>query len=59
MRKILIIEDEKYLRFLLSKSLTDEGFDVREASDGEEGIQKLKNEKVDLILLVRLNFAGY
>jgi len=51
MAKILLIEDEKTLRFLIVQTLTQEGFEVEEAVDGEEGIQKLKNNKPDLILL--------
>lgn len=50
-KKILVIEDEKTLRFLLNQTLAEEGFEVEEAIDGEEGIQKLKESKPDLILL--------
>jgi DNA-binding response OmpR family regulator len=50
-KKILIIEDEKTLRFLLAQKLIEENFDVLEAIDGEEGLQKLKENKIDLILL--------
>jgi len=51
MQKILIIEDDRFLRELISKKLTKEGFEVSEAIDGEEGIKKIKSEKPDLILL--------
>jgi len=50
-KKILIIEDDKFLRELISRKLSDEGFDVIEAIDGEEGIKKIKAENPDLILL--------
>ncbi len=50
-KKILVIEDEKTLRFLIVQTLVQEGFEVEEAIDGEEGIQKLKKNKPDLILL--------
>ncbi len=49
--KILIIEDDKFLRGLISRKLTKEGYDVSEAIDGEEGIKKIKEEKPDLVLL--------
>ena len=49
--KILIIEDDKFLRELILRKLSDEGFDIVEAVDGEEGIKKVKAEKPDLILL--------
>jgi len=50
-RKILIIEDEKDLRFFLKTALTQAGFEVKEAIDAEEALEKIKEEKPDLILL--------
>lgn len=50
-KKILIIEDDKFLRELIARKLTDEGFDISEAVDGEEGIKKIKEKKPDLVLL--------
>ena len=50
-KTILIIEDELKIRFLLRDYLKAEGFNVLEASDGDEGIFIFKNNKVDLILL--------
>ncbi len=41
MEKILIIEDEEHLRDNLELLLTDEGYHVVTAEDGEEGIQCL------------------
>lgn len=49
--KILIIEDEKDLRYFLSLALKAEGFEIIEAFDAEEGLEKLKTERPDLILL--------
>jgi DNA-binding response OmpR family regulator len=49
--KILIIEDDKFLRELIAKKLTEEGFSVDEAVDGEEGLRKSKEGNPDLILL--------
>ena len=49
--RILIVEDEKTLRFLLAQKLVEEDFDVVEVIDGEEGLQKLKENKIDLVLL--------
>ncbi|MBD3208044.1 MAG: response regulator [Candidatus Nealsonbacteria bacterium] len=49
--KILIIEDDRFLRELISKKLTDEGYDISQAVNGEEGIKKAKEVKPDLILL--------
>ena len=50
-KKILIIEDDKFLRELISRKLSDEGFNIQEAVDGEEGLKKIKEGKPDLILL--------
>jgi len=51
MKNILIIEDDKFLRKLISQKLIKEGFKVSEAVNGEEGIKKIKQEKPDLVLL--------
>ena len=50
-KTILIIEDDKFLKELIARKLTEEGFGVSEAVDGEEGIKKIKEEKPDLVLL--------
>mgnify|MGYP001034159188 CR=1 FL=1 len=50
-KKILIVEDDKFLRELISRKLQQQGFSVSEAVDGTEGLQKAKEEKPDLILL--------
>ena len=50
-KKILIIEDDKFLRELIVKKLVKEGYEISEAVDGEEGIKKVKEEKPDLVLL--------
>jgi len=50
-KKILIIEDDKFLRELISRKLSDEEFEIDEAVDGEEGLKKIKERKPDLILL--------
>ena len=50
-KTILIVEDDKFLRELISRKLSGEGFDALEAVDGEEGIKKIKEGKPDLVLL--------
>jgi two-component system alkaline phosphatase synthesis response regulator PhoP len=49
--KILIIEDEKPLLELLTVKLSNEGYQVETAEDGEEGYAKIKSWTPDLILL--------
>ncbi|OHA65223.1 MAG: hypothetical protein A3D64_02345 [Candidatus Wildermuthbacteria bacterium RIFCSPHIGHO2_02_FULL_49_9] len=51
MAKILIVEDDKFLRELVVQKLKEEGYEVSEAVDGEEGVKKIKEEKPDLVLL--------
>ena len=49
--KVLVIEDDKFLRDLMIQKLTKEGFSVREALDGEEGLKIAVEDPPDLILL--------
>jgi len=51
MSKIFIVEDDKFLKELISKKLKSEGFEIDCAMDGEEALEKLKSSKFDLILL--------
>lgn len=48
---ILIVDDEKEIRNLIAIYLKNEGYEVLEASDGEEGLSLLKKHKVHLIVL--------
>jgi DNA-binding response OmpR family regulator len=48
--RILIVEDEKGIRNLLSYELSLRGYHVDTAGDGEEGLEKVRNERYDLIV---------
>ena len=48
--KILIIEDDLTLNDLLARSLSDQGFSVRQCHDGQKGLLTSLNEIFDLIL---------
>ena len=52
MAKILIIEDEAAIRRVLNKILSEENdsYQVEEAEDGLQGMEKIKNTDYDLIL---------
>lgn len=50
-QKILIVEDDPLLRELYSNTLTNEGYAVDSAADGEEGLTKMKAGGYDLVLL--------
>jgi len=50
-KKILLVEDEEIMINLLEKKLVSEGYEISVARDGDEGLQKIKEVKPDLILL--------
>jgi len=50
-KKILIVEDDQYLRELYVEILEEEGFYVEHAQDGETGYQKIFHGGYDLVLL--------
>lgn len=49
--RILLIEDDKFLRRACEVGLKKRGFAVVTANDGEEGLQKAQAESFDLILM--------
>jgi len=48
---ILIVEDDKFLRELMSRKLNNSGFNVEVAIDGKEALKKIKEKKYEIILL--------
>lgn len=56
-RKLLIIDDEENIRKMLKRSLEAENYQIELAFNGEEGLQKAKEDDFDLILL-DLNLPG-
>lgn len=48
--KLLIIDDEERLRKLLSRILQLEGYEVFEAATAKEGLKKLEQEMIDVIV---------
>ncbi len=49
--RILIVEDDEDNRHLVAFLLKSGGFDVLEADDGREGLNKARQEHPDLLLL--------
>ena len=43
MKKILVIDDEEWLREMIQLALRQKGYDVIEAQNGEVGIEKAKS----------------
>ena len=51
MTTILVVEDDQDIRFLLSETVSDLGYDVLEAADGGTGFLRAIEEHPDVILL--------
>lgn len=50
-KKILMIEDERIIVDLLKRKLEKEGYQVSVGRDGVEGLEKMREDKPELILL--------
>jgi DNA-binding response OmpR family regulator len=50
-QKILVVDDDQYLRDIYQENLVDEGFEVDIAINGEEGLKKLQQGGYALCLL--------
>ena len=50
-KRILLIEDEEIIIDLLEKKLAREGYEVLVARDGVEGLDRMKKQIPDLVLL--------
>ncbi len=50
MASLLIIDDEKAIRNVLKDILSNEGYTIEEAADGEEGLRKFKAGNFDTVL---------
>ncbi len=51
MKKVLLVEDNQDLQFLLTVQIKSMGFAVITASNGMEGVEKAIEEKPDLIIM--------
>ena len=50
-RRILVLDDEPHVVTYLETLLHDNGYETLSASNGREGMQKVRDEKVDLVCL--------
>ncbi len=50
-KKILVVEDDRSIRHLLSEILKGAGYSIESAADGVEALEKVKQKKFDLMLL--------
>lgn len=51
MKRILVVEDDKFLSRVLSEKLSGDGYEVVTAFNGEEGLEEVKKKKPDLLLV--------
>jgi len=51
MSRILIIDDNNVDRLILKKVLTTQGHETFEATTGEEGVEQVRQESFDLVLM--------
>ena len=51
MAKILVVDDEEHIRLLYSEELSEAGYEVITAADGYELMERIQNEKPDLVIL--------
>jgi CheY-like chemotaxis protein len=62
LRKIVIVDDNKDYLFATKTLLTRNGYEVMTAEDGKVGIELIKKEKPDLVLLdvmMETLFSGF
>ena len=50
-KKIMVIDDEPYIARVIKFKLEQEGYTVFSANDGLTGLEKIRQEKPDLVLL--------
>ncbi len=50
-RRVMVVEDDAMIRETLAEALDEEGFEVIEAANGREALDKLQGERTSLVLL--------
>ncbi len=50
-KRILVVDDEIYIVHILEFTLTMEGYEVVTASDGEEALRRIEQDRPDLLVL--------
>ncbi len=49
--RILVVDDEDSMRFLLREAMRREGYDVEVASDGQQALQAVRENQFDLVIM--------
>jgi CheY-like chemotaxis protein len=50
-RRVLVVDDDEQLRYVLSETMTEDGYEVQAASNGREAIAIMQSWHPDLIVL--------
>lgn len=48
---ILVVDDNDQVRTTIVRALTELGYAVREAADGHQALEQIRDERVDLVIL--------
>ncbi len=48
--KVLVVDDEQFIRKILSRIIKREGFDVEEACDGQNALDKMEKDQYDFVV---------
>ena len=51
LKKLLVVEDDKHISYIITENAKAEGYDCDAAFDGEDGLDKALNNQYDLIIL--------
>ncbi len=51
MKKVLIVEDDRLIFTILSRELSDAGYEVSNAYDGEQALTLTRDQRPDIVLL--------
>jgi len=51
MPSVLVVDDEDQIRQLIRETLEQAGYDVQEARDGKEGLERYRTQPADLVIM--------
>ena len=56
--RILVVDDDPQIRRVMRVTLTGQGYEVDDAKDGDAALEKLRQQRFDLVLL-DMNMPGH